>query len=87
MNIQQLKQTILNSNAKLMTVKFIKKDGTERTMYCKTNVKRFLSKNPNKRKVVNRNPDLTVVYDMEAKAYRSFNVNSVISFSCGRIKL
>lgn len=28
-----------------------------------------------------------VVYAMQAKAYRSFNVNSVVEFSCGRIKL
>ena len=87
MNIQQLKQTILNSNAKLMTVKFIKSSGEERTMYCKVGIKRHLSKNPNKRKVVNRNPDLINVWDAENKAYRSFNVNSVVSFSCGRIRL
>ena len=41
MNVQQLKQTILNSNAKLMTVKFIKKDGTGRTMYCKNFLNRY----------------------------------------------
>ena len=87
MNVQQLKETILASNAKLMTVKFIKADGTERVMYAKYGVKRYLSKKANKRKVVNRNPDLIKVWDAENKAYRSFNVNSVISFSCGRIKL
>ena len=86
-SIQQLKQTILASNAKLMVVKFIKNDGTERIMYAKYGVKRYLSKNPNKRKVINRNPDLIKVWDAENKAYRSFNVNSVIEFSCGRIKL
>lgn len=87
MNVQQLKETILASNAKLMTVKFIKADGEERTMYAKYGIRRHLSKKPNKRKVINRNPDLVAVYDMQAKAYRSFNVNSVIEFSCGRIKL
>ena len=87
MNVQQLKETILKSNAKLMTVKFIKNDGSERVMYAKYGIKRHLSKKPNKRKVVNRNPNLVPVYDMQAKAYRSFNVNNVVEFSCGRVKL
>ena len=77
-----LKDMIKSSNAKLMTVTFVKSDGTLRTMLCKTNIKRFLSKKPNKRKVV-RNDNLIAVYDMQAKGYRSFKLDSVVSFQCG----
>ena len=79
-----LKDMIKSSNAKLMTVTFIKSDGTLRTMLCKTNIKRFLSKKPNKHKVV-RNDNLISVYDCESKGYRSFKLDSVVSFKCGNI--
>ena len=77
-----LKQMIKSSNAKIMTVTFIKSDGTLRKMYAKVGVKRFLDKKPNKRKVV-RNDNLIAVYDMQAKGYRSFKLDSVVSFQCG----
>lgn len=83
MNTNELKSVILATHARLFKVVFQKSDGTIRTMYAKTDVKRFKSKKPNKRKVSKQNENLVRVFDVEKKEYRAFNLSSVIEFSCG----
>lgn len=83
MNTNELKSAILSTHARLFKVVFKKSDGTIRTMYAKTDVKRFKSKKPNKRKVSKSNDNLIRVFDVEKKEYRAFNLSSVIEFSCG----
>lgn len=82
MNTNELKSTILATHARLFKVVFQKSDGTIRTMYAKVGVERFKSKKPNKRKVGEYSDNLMRVFDMEIKQYRSFNLSSVIEFSC-----
>lgn len=82
MNTNELKSAILSTHARLFKVVFKKSDGTIRTMYAKTQVKRFKSKKSNKRKISKSNDNLIRVFDMELKQYRSFNLSSVIEFSC-----
>ena len=86
MNIEQLRSTIASTHSRMFVVRFTKQDGSERVMYCKTGVKRHLSKKPNKRKVSNSNPNLIRVYDCESKSYKSFRLSSVFEFrSCNII--
>jgi hypothetical protein len=87
MNIEQLRSTINSTHSRMFVVSFIKQDGTTRTMYAKTGLKRFLSKNPNKRKVQRNNNDVVCVFDMESKSYKSFRLSSVTEFRCKRIIL
>ena len=87
MNIEQLRSTIASTHSRMFVVRFTKQDGTTRTMYAKTGLKRFLSKNPNKRKVSNNNPNIVRVYDCESKSYKSFKLDSVLSFRCGKVIL
>lgn len=87
MNTQLLKQAINKTNSTLFTVRFIKADGTERTMYCKTGVKRHLSKRPDKRVLQHTNPNIVRVYDCESKSYKSFRLSSVFEFRSGNIIL
>ena len=87
MNIEQLRSTIASTNSRMFVVRFTKQDGTERVMYAKTGVKRHLSKNPNKRKVSNTNPNLVRVYDCESKSYKSFKLDSVLEFKCNKVVL
>lgn len=63
MDTNELKSTILATHARLFKVVFQKSDGTIRTMYAKTDVKRFKSKKPNKRKVSKQNENLIRVFD------------------------
>ena len=82
-NIEQLRSTIASTHSRMFVVRFIKQDGTERTMYAKTGIKRHLSKKPNKRNVSNVNNDIMRVFDCESKSYKSFKLDSVLSFRCG----
>ena len=86
-NIEQLRSTIASTHSRMFVVRFTKQDGTERTMYAKTGVKRHLSRNPNKRKVTNANPNIIRVYDCESKSYKSFKLESVTEFKCGQVIL
>ena len=87
MNIEQLRSTIASTNSRMFVVRFTKQDGSERTMYAKTGVKRHLSNNPNKRKVSNTNQNIVRVYDCESKSYKSFKLETVSEFKCGKVIL
>ena len=87
MNIEQLRSTIASTHSRMFVVRFTKQDGSTRTMYAKTGIKRHLSKNPNKRKVSNTNPNIVRVYDCESKSYKSFKLETVSEFRCGEVIL
>ena len=67
----------------IVEVKFIKVDGTNRTMMCtlKSDLipehKRYFNEESDNRK---DNPDVIAVYDIEKEDWRSFKVKSVYSF-------
>ena len=86
-NTEQLRNEINKTNASLFRVSFIKANGEHRTMYCKTKIKRFLSKKPNKKVVKNANQDIVRVFDMESKSYKSFKLSSVFEFRSGKVVL
>ena len=79
-NTEQLRNEINKTNASLFRVNFIKANGENRTMYCKTGIKRHLSKKPNKRTVKNANQDIIRVFDCQSKSYKSFKLSSVTEF-------
>ena len=79
-NTEQLRNEISKTNASLFRVSFVKANGEHRTMYCKTQIKRYLSKNPNKRVVKNVNQDIVRVFDCQSKSYKSFKLTSVTEF-------
>ena len=79
-NTKQLRKEINKTNASLFRVSFVKANGEHRTMYCKTQIKRYLSKRPNKRVVKNVNQDIVRVYDCQSKSYKSFKLSSVTEF-------
>ena len=83
MNIEQLRSTIASTHSRMFVVRFTKQDGSTRVMYAKTGIKRYISKKQNKRKVSDQNPNIVRVYDCESKSYKSFKLDSVLSFRCG----
>ena len=87
MNIEQLRSTIASTNSRMFVVRFTKQDGSTRVMYCKTGIKRYLSKRPDKRVLQNTNPNIVRVFDMESKSYKSFKLDSVFEFRSGRVIL
>ena len=86
-NIEQLRSTINSTHSRMFVVRFTKQDGTERTMYAKTGIKRHLSKRPDKRVLQNTNPNIVRVFDCESKSYKSFRLSSVFEFRSSNIIL
>ena len=87
MNTEQLRKEINKTNASLFRVSFVKANEEHRTMYCKTKIKRYLSKRTNKRVLQNTNPNIVRVFDMESKSYKSFKLDSVFEFRSGKVVL
>ena len=79
-NTEQLRNEINKTNASLFRVSFVKANGEHRTMYAKVEIKRYLSKRPNKRIVKNVNQDIVRVFDCQSKSYKSFKLSSVTEF-------
>ena len=79
-NTEQLRNEINKTNASLFRVSFVKANGDHRTLYCKTQIKRYLSKRPNKKVVKNANQDIVRVFDCQSKSYKSFKLRSVTEF-------
>ena len=77
MDIELLSKEINKTNASLFRVSFVKANGENRTMFCKTQIKRYLSKKPNKRIVKIANQDIVRVFDCQSKSYKSFKLSSV----------
>lgn len=66
----------------LVTVKFTKKDGTERVMRCTLN-SQYLPEQIDLEESIQKkkpNPDVLAVYDIENDGWRSFRLDSVISY-------
>lgn len=84
-NTSTQKQTLkdlLREN--VLSVVFIKKDGTERVMECTLKPDLLPAQDENtasKDKVRTENPDVIQVYDLENSGWRSFRVDSVMMFS------
>lgn len=71
-------QELHDRNCKVI---FRKVDGTERTMICTLNEGAIDNGDIAKREVKSRNDNVIAVWDVENKGWRSFRVDSVISFT------
>jgi len=75
---REMKKELHDRNCKVI---FRKVDGTERTMICTLNEGAIDNGDVAKREVKSRNDNVIAVWDVENKGWRSFRVDSVISFS------
>lgn len=73
----KVRELIYNSNGKIFSVVFIKKDGTIRKMNCRTKVTKHLK--GGSLKFSPSSKGLCVVYDLQKKAYRMINLNTIIN--------
>lgn len=81
--IQTIKAAIEQTDGRFFTVTFIKKDGTERTMNCRTKVVKHLVGGPRKYDGNDkRDGDITIgVYEAKSEKYRCFKASKVTSLS------
>jgi hypothetical protein len=68
-------ERILNSNGKIFSVEFIKKDGSNRLMNCRLGVTKHLRGGSS-----TLNPDTHItVYDLQSRGYRAINKAAIIN--------
>lgn len=78
MNLDSL---ILESHGRFLTVRFVKKDGTIRTMLCRTGVKKYLKGGHS-----TLNPDeYLTVFDVNIKDYRAVARERILSVTIGQV--
>lgn len=83
-NPEKVSSMIAATNGRLFTVKFTKRDGTERTMTARTGVRKHLTG-----KGMAYNPKargLVPVFEFGKKDYRMVNTATVSSFRCGKVR-
>lgn len=84
MTRQEMIEKLVNGKCKVI---FTKKDGTERTMMCTLSedmIPQATKDDPlSQKKVRAVNEEVLPVWDVEAEGWRSFRVDSVVSFSGG----
>lgn len=71
------------NSGRIFSVKFTKKDGSERKMVCRKGVKKGLSGFGAKYNPVERG--LLAVYDVQKRAYRSLNFDTLQEFKMGGV--
>ena len=74
-----------STKGRIFRAVFVKKDGSERTMIARTGVRKGVSGTG-----MSYDPEpkgLMAVYDMQKKAWRMVNVNTMKSLKCGDIEL
>lgn len=84
-NTSTQKETLKNLlRENVLSVVFIKRDGSERVMECTLKPDLLPVQDENtesKDKVRTENPDVIQVYDLENTGWRSFRVDSVLAFT------
>ena len=76
-NKEKAKQLINQSNGRIFSSVFTKKDGSHRLMNARLGVKKHLKKDPKQRPYEPSNYNLICVYDMINKGYRTVNLNTL----------
>jgi hypothetical protein len=77
MSRDEVRESIMNLKGKLFSVVFIKKDGSERKMLCRTGVKKGLTGEGLAFDPIQKN--LVSVWDMQASGYRFIPVDRILS--------
>lgn len=72
--MKNLERIIQESNGKIITVKFIKKDGSERVLNGRLGVKKFLKGGE---KTVDPSKFITI-YDLQNEGYRNINRETIL---------
>jgi len=78
-NLFEAVDAIMNTNGKIFSAVFVKKDGTERAINCRLGVKKDLKGTGLKFDPYDKG--LVPVYDMQKRAYRMLNTDTLRSFT------
>ena len=84
-NKEKAKQLINQSNGRIFSSVFTKKDGSHRLMNARLGVKKHLKKDPKRRPYEPSKYNLIPVFDMTNKGYRSINLNTLQTLKINKL--
>lgn len=77
-----LASLIEKSNGKMLTVTFVKQDGTERTLNGRLGVRKYIKGSSLKK----NSTEYITIYDVQNKGYRSVNRDTIVAVRCEGIE-
>lgn len=80
------KQLIKETNGRIFSSTFIKKDNTIRTLTGRLKVTQYIKKDAKRQPFTPSDYNLQCVYDMKAKGYRMLNINTLTNLTINNIK-
>tara|TARA_R100001530_G_scaffold117591_1_gene84730 strand:+ start:334 stop:735 length:402 start_codon:yes stop_codon:yes gene_type:complete len=83
-NTDKAKELIRETNGKIFSSTFIKKDGSHRLMNARLKVKKGLKENAKPQPYEPSKYNLLCVYDMIKKAYRMINLNTLLTLTINK---
>jgi len=83
---EKAKELIQESNNKIFTAEFIKKDGTHRLINARLGVSKGLKENARPRPYEPSKYGLICVYDMQINNYRMVNINTLLKLNINKTK-
>jgi len=84
-NKERAKELIEQSNNKIFSAEFTKKDGSHRLMNARLGVKKGLKENPKPQPYDPKKYNLIRVYDMQINKYRMINLETLKKLSINKI--
>ena len=83
-NTDRAKELIRETNGKIFSSTFIKKDGTHRLMNARLKVSKGLKEDAKPRPYEPSKYNLVCVYDMTKQSYRMINLNTLLTLSINK---
>ena len=83
-NTDKAKELIHDTNGRIFSSTFIKKDGTHRLMTARLKVTKGLKENAKPRPYEPSKYNLLCVYDMKINKYRMINLNTLLTLSINK---
>lgn len=82
-DVVSIREMINNTNGKIFTVTFRKKDGSLREMNARMGVQKHLRSDGKVASTTSHISKYATVYDIKAKGYRNINLETLEKFKCG----
>jgi len=76
--LQEIQDVITNTNGKIFSARFIKKDGQERDILCRLGVKSYIKGTGKPSFALNKDNPYQLVFDLQKKQYRVINMDTLI---------
>ena len=76
-SLEELQDIVINSDGKLFSASFIKKDGSQRDILCRLGVKSYIKGTGKPSYALKKDNPYQLVFDFQKRAYRVINMETL----------